>query len=175
MEELKVSTLGVMQAGYRLSAIAMSSLIEDTRAGAVFDKKRLRSRDGSTALVAVTKFEDGRLMICDGLHRVTAIMVARPTSALLPEEYLIYEMPYDKFLEINFEVGFVTPFDPRFEVRVADWHDFRREVQERLRDGIDPVPFIRQNRSVYASPRERCHDSLSSFFREKWKYGGVLS
>jgi hypothetical protein len=60
------------------------------------------------------------------------------------------------YAEINFEVGFVTPFDPRTEVRVPDFTAFRQEVfQLYARNPAEAVTFIRQNKARYARPHTR--------------------
>jgi hypothetical protein len=63
---------------------------------------------------------------------------------------------YEMYAEINFEVGFVTPFDPRTEVRVPDFTAFREEVFRLYdRNPEEAVAFIRQNKSRYARPYTR--------------------
>jgi hypothetical protein len=60
------------------------------------------------------------------------------------------------YAEINFEAGFVTPFDPRTEVRVPDFTAFRQEVFRLYAHNPDEaVAFIRQNKSRYARPHTR--------------------
>jgi hypothetical protein len=55
------------------------------------------------------------------------------------------------YTQINFEAGFVTPFDPRTEVRVPDFTAFRQEVFRLYAHNPEAaVAFIRQNKSRYA-------------------------
>ena len=70
MRQLRVATLPVMHDGYRLPAAAMRELVALARAGQRFEP------------VHVTRFEDGRVMLRDGLHRSTAIMPGRPSGML---------------------------------------------------------------------------------------------
>jgi hypothetical protein len=60
------------------------------------------------------------------------------------------------YAEINFEKGFVTPFDPRTEVRVPDFTAFRQEVfRLYARNPEEAIAFIRQNKARYARPHRR--------------------
>lgn len=176
MRELEVTNLAVMQSGYRLPVKSMRQLMTDVQQGTVFDRQSLLNRDARHAkLIAITRFEDGYMAIRDGVHRATAIQQMRPSGKLHPQEYVIEEMTYDMFLQPNLEVGFLTPFDPRTEVRVADWSEFRREVSERIEAGRDPLAYIASHRHAYTRPRESYHDSLSKFSRYWSKHSGVLS
>ena len=63
---------------------------------------------------------------------------------------------YEMYAEINFGKGFVTPFDPRTEVRVPDFTAFRQEVfRLYARNPEEAVAFIRQNKARYARPHTR--------------------
>lgn len=158
-----MATLPVMHDGYRLSAAEMRALTDHVRAGGRFDEP-----------VKVTRFEDGRSMLRDGLHRSTAVMLGRPTGALHAGEFVLEDMTYAMFLEPAIEAGLYAPFDPRTEVRIADFRAYREQVERRLADGEDPLPFIAANRRTCVRPRRGCHDSLQAFFAECSPYGPEL-
>jgi len=162
VQDLRVATLAVMHDGYRLSAEAMRALVEHVRRGGRFDEP-----------VRVTRFEDGRLMLRDGLHRTTAVMLGR--GVFLDGDAVFEDMTYTMFLAPALAAGLVAPFDPRTEVRVADFRAHREEVKRLLRTGGDALAFIASNRRAYVRPRRPCHDSLAAFFAECSPYGAELT
>jgi hypothetical protein len=159
---LRVATLAVMHDGYRLPATAMRELIALARAGHRFDP------------VHATRFEDGRVMLRDGLHRSTAVMLGRPSGMLDEPEVVIENMTYEMFRAPAFVTGLYAPFDPLTEVRVADFRAFRDEVRRRIASDDDPVGYIGTHRHLYVRPRRACHDSLAQFFAECSPYGTEL-
>jgi hypothetical protein len=152
-----------MHDGYRLPATAMRELVALARAGQRFEP------------VHVTRFEDGRVLLRDGLHRSTAIMLGRPSGMLDESEVVIEDMTYEMFRAPAFATGLYAPFDPLTEVRVADFRAFRDEVKRRIDAGGDPVGYIAANRHLYVRPRRACHDSLAQFFAECSPYGEELA
>ena len=81
----------------------------------------------SYILSAIARFPDDRMMIRDGHHRCLATYIGGRTY-LRHDEYSVETYTYEMYAEINFEAGFVTPFDPHTEVRVPDFTAFRQEV-----------------------------------------------
>ena len=158
-----MATLPVMHDGYRLSPVAMRALVEHVRVGGRYDEP-----------VKVTRFEDGRLMLRDGLHRSTAVMLARPSGGLEDGELVIEDMTYAMFLEPALRAGLYAPFDPRTEVRVADFRAYREQVERLLGEGGDALGFIAANRGANLRPRRPCHDSLAAFYAACSPYGQEL-
>lgn len=153
-----------MHDGYRLSAAAMRALVDHVRGGGGYD-----------APIFVTRFEDGRLMLRDGLHRTTAVMLGRPSGMLRDDELVIEDMTYAMFLTPVLDAGLFAPFDPRSEVRIADFRAHREEVERLIREGGDPIGFIAANRQSYVRPRRACHDSLAAFYAACSPYGQELA
>jgi hypothetical protein len=109
--------------------------------------------------IAIACFPDSRRMIRDGHHRCVATYLGG-REYLRHDEYKLEYYTYEMYSEINFEAGFVTPFDPRTEVRVPDFTAFREEVfrlYTRSRD--EAIAFIRQNKARYARPHT--HNTLA--------------
>lgn len=157
-------TLPVMHGGYRLSAAAMRALVEHVRGRGGFDEP-----------IKVTRFEDGRLMLRDGLHRSTAVMLGRSSGALREGEFAIEDMTYAMFLEPAIAAGLYAPFDPRTEVRIADFRAYRERVEQLLEDGGDVLGFIAANRRGNVQPRRPCHESLAAFYAACSPYGQELA
>lgn len=159
-----MATLPVMHDGYRLSAAAMRALVDHVRAGGRYSDR-----------VVITRFEDGRSMLRDGLHRSTAVMLGRLSGVLRDDEVVIEDMTYAMFLEPAVAAGLYAPFDPRIEVRIADFRAYREQVEALLRDGGDALGFIAAHRQANVRPRRPCHDSLAAFYAECSPYGQELA
>src|SRR4051794_22862790 len=108
-----------MHDGYRLPLAAMQRLIDHVRAGGSFDVRSLSAHDRDSAtLLYVTRFEDGRMMLRDGLHRATAVMLGRPSGVLEANEVIVEDMTYEMFRKPALTAGLYAPFVPLTEVRV---------------------------------------------------------
>jgi len=121
-------------------------------------------------LIAIARFPDGRLLIRDGHHRCLATYIG-DRSYLRHDEYRLEEYTYEMYAEINFEAWFITPFDPRTEVRVSDFTEFRQEVfRLYARNPTEAITFIRQNKSRYARPRR--YNTLAQL-AEHWRQKAI--
>lgn len=107
---------------------------------------------------------DYKVYIHDGHHRLVA-MYLEGVKELTENDYEIRDVTYEHYKEINFDVGWVTPFDLRTEVRRADFFDFKNEVMsmynnvnfltpkpERLYPFI--VRYIQNNVDEYSETRK---------------------
>lgn len=153
---LQLDTLGTMhdEIRHKQQVVEMSWVVRD---GLFWTTDVLRAHaDKHHAPVphpiAIACFPDGRMMIRDGHHRCLATYIGG-RAYLRHDEYIVEAYTYEMYSEINFEAGFVTPFDPRTEVRVPDFIEFRQEVfRLYARNPEEAVAFIRQNKSRYARP-----------------------
>jgi hypothetical protein len=156
---LQLDTLGVMhdEIRHKHQVVEMSWLVRD---GLFWTRDVLRAHADKhyipvPHLIAIARFPDGRMMIRDGHHRCLATYIG-DRAYLRHDEYVVETYTYEMYAEINFEAGFVTPFDPRTEVRVPDFTAFRQEVFRLYAHNPDEaVAFIRQNKSRYARPHMR--------------------
>jgi hypothetical protein len=156
---LQLDTLGVMhdEIRHKQQVVEMSWLVRD---GLFWTRDVLRAHAHKhhtpvPRLIAIARFPDGRMMIRDGHHRCLATYIGG-RAYLRHDEYMVETYTYEMYAEINFEVGFVTPFDPRTEVRVPDFTAFRQEVFRLYeRNPEEAIAFIRQNKARYARPHTR--------------------
>jgi hypothetical protein len=156
---LQLDTLGTMhdEIRHKHQVVEMSCLVRD---GVFWTRDVLRAHADKHHTpvphpIAIAHFPDGRRMIRDGHHRSLATYIGG-RAYLRHDEYRLEAYTYEMYAEINFEAGFVTPFDPRTEVRVPDFTAFRQEVfQLYARNPAEAVAFIRQNKSRYARPHTR--------------------
>jgi hypothetical protein len=156
---LQLDTLGIMhdEIRHRHQVVEMAWLVRD---GLFWTRDVLCAHANKyhtpvPHLIAIARFPDGRMMIRDGHHRCLATYIGG-RAYLRHDEYIVETYTYEMYAEINFEKGFVTPFDPRTEVRVPDFTAFRQEVfRIYARSPEEAVAFIRQNKARYARPHTR--------------------
>ncbi len=169
-----INDLNIMQDGFRLSCGQLEGMVRYVADGGRFDVESLAKHNPKrTSLVAITEFEDGKRYIRDGLHRTAVVLLARDVPVLFEGEYVIEHMTYEMFLRANIGQQWYTPFDPRVEVRKADFFDFKEEVLLRLDDeGV--VEFIISNKARYAVDRKPEHTigNCASQLWHKCNFGG---
>ena len=156
---LQLDMLGIMhdEIRHKHQVVEMSWLVRDGLfwTGDVLRTHAAQHHTPVPHLIAIARFPDGRMMIRDGHHRCLATYIG-DRGYLRHDEYVVETYTYEMYEEINFEVGFVTPFDPRTEVRVPDFTAFRQEVLRLYaHNPEEAVAFIRQNKSRYARPHTR--------------------
>lgn len=105
-------------------------------------------------LISITKFEDGQMFIHDGHHRTGSVW-AGGREYLRDDEYVINEMRYSQYDEVNPDASFVTPFIPEFEVRLADFSEFKNTAIGLIAEGKvnEAVYYIRSHKEMYCQPR----------------------
>ena len=141
----------------------IENMVRFVQSGGRFSQTMLRKHNlDRTTLIVLTRFEDGKLYIRDGIHRIFSIWMAGRAS-LFSSEYDVEEMTYDLYLRINFEKGWVTPFDPRTHVRLADFWDFKRQVMDLWKQGKedDAKLYISRHSDQYCIPRTEEHNHIS--------------
>jgi len=171
---LQLDTLGTMhdEMRHKHQVVEMSWLVRD---GLFWTHDVLCAYAGKhhtpvRHLIAIAHFPDGRLLIRDRPHRCLATYIGG-RGYLRHDEYRLEEYTYEMYAEINFEAGFVTPFDPRTEVRVSDFTEFRQEVfRLYARSPEEAITFIRQSKSRYARPRR--YNNLTQL-AEHWRQKAI--
>lgn len=129
------------------------TMIDFVNSGGIFDKESILQHrpDRRPKLMMVSVFPDGIKYLHDGHHRALAIYYSE-RKLLLPEEFFLVEWEsYEKYKEINFDCGWVTPFDPRYEVRVGEFCSFKNKATSL--PAKEATIFIRKNRHLYVRPR----------------------
>jgi hypothetical protein len=82
--------------------------------------------------IFLSRFPDGQIYFHDGHHRSYAIWLGG-RDYLDESEYSIKDFRYEDYLEVNLSVGFVTPFDPRKEVRLCNFLEYKSSINEIIR------------------------------------------
>ncbi len=114
----------------------------------------------ASPLIQVSEFEDGQLYLHDGHHRLYSIWNAG-RQELQATEFEVTKWTYAAYIEVNRKNGWVTPFDPRTEVRLMDFKEWKQEL-DWLFSGKDIAEaefeqFVRSNRNRYAADRNVSH------------------
>jgi hypothetical protein len=161
---VEAGPLRLMQEGFRLPPAKMRQMIDYTKSGGRYDPESLQLFDPEqTALIAIVEFDDGVRYVRDGFHRVMSIFAGRPNQTIDPDEYVLEQKTYQGYLTPKLEMGYFTPFDPRTEVRIADFSFFRWHIQALQAAGQDPTSFIMANRHLYTRARKPEHDTVQVF------------
>lgn len=114
---------------------------------------RVQGLDRVSPLIQLSRFDDGKVFLHDGHHRVVSTYMAG-RHILLPEEYQITDWRYPDYLEINHGNGWYTPFDPRIHTRTPDFAKFKKLAREKfLVDPVEAENWIIENSNLYREPR----------------------
>jgi len=162
---MKVENLIPTQDGYRLDKSIRKAMLGFVSGGGIYDQETIASHSGSNSLIAITRFPDERLFIRDGLHRVTSIHIARFGGVLYEQEYVIEDMTYEMYMTPVPDKGWYTPFDPRVEVRLPDFFDFKSKVLD-IKNLDEQIEYIVAHKSDYTTERNGLHtiEALSTLW-----------
>ena len=140
-------------------------MVEHVRSGGFFTKEVLegfaKERGLKTApLAQISEFEDGQQFIHDGHHRIVSIWLGG-RKYISDDEYEIKKWEYKNYSDIVFLrpdggwLGWVTPYDPRTEVRVPDTADFKKHTYNIFHDigEAEARVFVKDNKVSYVKPR----------------------
>jgi len=142
MDIMNIRTLRVTQCGLRSVEWVqlLSRLLEETGV----EDLSLSDPDlpYSKKPVVLARFDDGKLYVRDGHHRVVAIHVGNLRTGtnrpLYADEYVVEDWTYDQWMTANPARGWITPFDPRTEIRLGDLSIYKKMVDT----GIPPSKSV---------------------------------
>jgi hypothetical protein len=137
----------------------IESMVAFVRNGGVFDRASLDQYAEKTGvragpLIQIEQFEDELTYPRDGLHRLISLVLGG-RNYLLDSECEFARRKYSEYEEINLEAGWVTPFDPRTEIRKENLSEWKAKIAQ-LRDSAsndEVIEFIRANKQLYAETR----------------------
>lgn len=154
---MNIDELIVTQSGIR-DTEQLFRMTEFVKSGGIFSPEALAKNYKGHDVpkkIAISIFPDGKKYIHDGHTRVLSIFLAG--RDLREEEYFIKNWTYDEYLQTDRKKGWVTPFDPRIETRLADFITFKNEALT-LSDE-DLSKFIIKNKHKFCEKREYHHIS----------------
>lgn len=105
-------------------------------------------------LIRIGQFPDNRLYILDGHHRCLGKHLAGKIYMYGPE-FKLEQWTYEQFGSVNFETGWLTPYDPRTEVRKPDFLGYRNDIIEMRRElgEVATRNWIEWSKDLYAERR----------------------
>lgn len=164
---MEIDSFKIMQDGLRYFEDVIR-MVDYVNNGGIFSESFIESHLGHKApLIAITRFEDGTLILHDGHHRVAAICLSSKRNFLYESEYFIQEMSYDFYNQVGFKVGWVTPFDPRFFVRIPDFKQFKQKVLKMYTyNQTEAEKYIYSNASEYLKLRSSKHDHIKGILTD---------
>lgn len=154
MSVLRIEECFITQQGLR-NVSQLKSMVEFVKGGGHFNKDGLKAPG---PLIHIVRFEDGQLYIQDGHHRMCAMVLAdRPF--LWGDEYVVEDWEYQDYKDVNSDVGWLTPYDPRIEVRYPDYSDYKHEVQSYLnkKGKSVAIEYINHHSHLYSCQRNFYH------------------
>eukprot|EP01127_Copromyxa_protea_P010376 TRINITY_DN2524_c0_g1_i2.p1 TRINITY_DN2524_c0_g1~~TRINITY_DN2524_c0_g1_i2.p1 ORF type:complete len:145 (-),score=24.86 TRINITY_DN2524_c0_g1_i2:71-505(-) len=110
----------------------------------------------SPLCLVVSNTPKGRNYVWDGHHRVCALYLGG-RNYLDASEYEILNITYALAMTPNLDTGYVTPFDPRTEVRKRDFLGFKRKIltmrSNKEKTDQELIDIIIAERSIYCKTR----------------------
>jgi hypothetical protein len=102
------------------------------RSSQSFQELQSKMKDDSDFLrknpVVLLQTEDGKYWVWNGHTRLAAYW-ALGFRKLIPEQYYVMKLTYAEVASVNFNVGYVTPFDPKDQCRAADFFEYKKVVR----------------------------------------------
>lgn len=141
------------------------SVVEEMRkyalAGGAFTKNAIQSHEGGNGdqLIQISSTGD-TMYVLDGHHRIVAKLLAGQ-SHLFECEYEITDRKLSDFNSLNLDSGWLTPFNPVFEVRLNYTQKYKNTVTGMIDAKEHPwdiIAWIVGNEHMYKAPR-----SIKSF------------
>lgn len=133
--------------------------------------------DNNNSLISIVQFPDGVLGIHDGHHRCVGTLLGG-RNYLYPSEYELYHRSYEDYMHTNLDAGWITPFDPRTEIRLSNFFNFKDFTHKLLKKNINAaMKYILVNKSLYACYRDiymlpeltkLTSDLISMYYQEEW-------
>jgi hypothetical protein len=163
VDKLLLEKLTVGQHGLRYNAEGMHRMMDFVADGGRWTEPALDEYADTynlpkPSLIQLSEFnaEAGMaavLLVHDGHHRLVATHLAG-RAFLYPEEYRVTRWAFQAYQSINFSCGWVTPFDPRTHVRIADFAAWKQQILEMaLEDPARAERMIREQPGAYCEPR----------------------
>ena len=156
LERIDLNSLIVLQDELRCPE-QMAEMIAHVKSGGKWDKKTLLAySDKHSHSITLNVFDEYAIMIHDGHHRCLATLLAG-REFLFSTEYKLQSYSYDDYQRVNPQNHWVTPLDPRIEVRRPDILGFKNSMMNLFSMGYgdDALLQIKNNKSLYAKPREQ--------------------
>lgn len=155
---IELNKLMVMQDRLRHTA-QITKMVEFVKNGGFWTQEVLRQFAVDNGLsrvcpvMEVIVLPDEHLMIHDGHHRAVSIWLAGRTY-LRGDEYINKYWTFEDYLGVNFKNRWVTPFDPRTQIRIPDIGPFKKAALDLAAVNEDAArEYIEKNKHQYVLDR----------------------
>ena len=163
---MMIASLIPTQSGLR-DVEQIPAMVEFVQGGGFFSRNAIANWDNEhTSLIELARFPDGKVYVLDGHSRTFSILEGG-RNQLDPLEYVVYDWSYDDFDQINYDSNWLTPFDPRVEVRVPDFFGFKDHVRMLWAEQSPQhaMHYVYTNRDLYTE--QRSFDDIASLRPEE--------
>lgn len=126
MDNLPLKDLIVTQNDLR-NIKQLASMVQFVKDGGEWKKEKLAGFTKNPTLIYISHFPDDVLCIHDGHHRAVATYLGG-RDHFRPDEYEIFKWSYHEYTTFSYFRKWVTPFDPRTEVRLADFKSYKDKM-----------------------------------------------
>lgn len=105
-------------------------------------------------LIAISKFEDNKLFLHDGHHRVVSTYLAG-RNYLRDDEYVVTNWQYKDYIEFVPENNWFTPYDPRTHIRNKELKQYKEIISFIKNKSFEEIAkVVEQNKYMFCSERD---------------------
>lgn len=95
----------------------------------IFNKEAIKRHHANSCKLIQLHKMGGTIFIHDGHHRIKAIWLSGRTE-LHPAEYELEQLSLEDYLDINFDCGWVTPYNPHLYLRISDLSSYKESIMK---------------------------------------------
>jgi hypothetical protein len=129
----------------------ITQMVKYIKCSGIWDQKALNNYShGFAPLINLSMFPDKKIYVHDGHHRITATVLGG-RDFLYSQEYVLQQWTYEQYLEINLDVGWLTPYDPRTHCRKSDFRQYKKKILALPPE--EAVKTILNSKDEYLEPR----------------------
>lgn len=139
---------------YLRDPISIPDMISFVKDGGFWTKDKIKksAKFPRSSLITINRFEDGMMLIHDGHHRATATILGG-RNYLREDEYAIWNFKYEDYLSYSVEKSFFTPFNPKTEVRIPNFYEYKKQCFALVHDEEKLKKFIHESKELYSMKR----------------------
>ena len=139
---------------YLRDIMSIPDMIDFVKSGEFWTKDKIKTSKEfpRSYLITINRFEDGLMLIHDGHHRATATLLGG-RDYLRNDEYVIWDFKYQDYLSYSIEKSFFTPFDPRKEIRIPNFYEYKKQCFTLTHNKEELEKFIFSSKHLYSMKR----------------------
>lgn len=157
---LMLADLTISQNEVRHGTAHLNEMVRFVKKGGFFTKfaiaewTALHGGRPNPPLIGITRFPDNKLLIHDGHNRAISVFLGG-RYWLSEGEYFIKDYTYEEYTLLEPENGWFTPFDPRTQLRKADFGEYKTQARYIYENHPAGLPeFVRDYATDYCCNRD---------------------